>query len=83
MTDYERGARSIPYELVRLIAWAYDVPLQWLVNGDGEVPCQPESAGKLFMRKALAMDGGTALEREVRFRARVNEAPWSPQRERL
>lgn len=66
LKDYERGRRSTPYELVRLMAYAYDVPIDWLVDGVGDVPCKPASPATRLARGVLATDP------EKAFRARIN-----------
>ena len=70
MSSYESGLRAVPYELVRLMAWAFDVPIDWLVEGAGEVPCQPPSPAERYFHGVMANTP------EVKFRARMREAPW-------
>jgi transcriptional regulator with XRE-family HTH domain len=70
LADYERGKRSTPYPLVRLMAWAYDVPIAWLVDGEGEVPCKPPTAAQRLCRGVLSTDP------ELLFRARMGRRPW-------
>lgn len=70
LKDYERGRRGVPYELVRLMAYAYDVPIAWLVDGEGEVPCRPASPATRLARGVLATDPERA------FRERMRHVPW-------
>lgn len=39
--QYEAGKVSWPWELVRVLCWIYEVPVEWAVDGVGELPCHP------------------------------------------
>lgn len=66
---YESALRSIAHDGVRLLAYVYDVPVDWLLMRTHGVPCQPPERVSAEQRLRY----GTARrdpERELRARWR-------------
>jgi transcriptional regulator with XRE-family HTH domain len=49
---WERGSRPVRHEMLRQLAYYLDVPILWLVTGDGEPPCRPMTDGEIMMARA-------------------------------
>ena len=59
---YEQGLRAWPHDTLRLLAYAYAVPVKWLLDGRGDPPCKPRS----YVDDKLDPEGETTLRRRMR-----------------
>jgi transcriptional regulator with XRE-family HTH domain len=48
---WEQG-KPIRHDRLRMMAYYLEVPILWLVTGEGEVPCRPLTEGERMMARA-------------------------------
>lgn len=71
LEDWERGKGPIGHETLRLLAYYLEVPLKWLVSGEGEVPCRPPTEAERIMAEI-------DISPETYLRRRLEKRPVLP-----
>lgn len=64
LRDWETGKGPMPHDQLRLLAYYLEVPLRWLVTGEGEPPCQPLTEAQKIMAE-IDISPETRLRRLV------------------
>lgn len=74
LVRWETGTGPLQHSMLRALAYFLEVPIQWLVTGEGEPPCRPLTEAEKIMAE-VDIGPETRLRRLAQARPKLRDLP--------